>query len=264
MAIGACSALLSALGMAPAGPSGRWLGQDGHDLVGTSPKAGPSDVQDLHFALGGLPPGAKVVAATVTGAGGGEWKFGHVVAGVAGPGREGPRRLDGRRLHRAVPAAETGRTFEIQLTFDDGRRSGDDPPIRGGRGGPSAPHALGTRLEARWVGQARRDLVGPGPNAGPDGLADAHVALARLGTKSEVRTIAVAGPGGLRWEFGPNPEVLPAPSWSAARPTRPAPTCSSTRRATSRARASSSRSRTPTARPTPRPWPPGSATRSGR
>lgn len=197
--------LVAALGPAPAGPAGRWLGQDGHDLVGTAPTPGPSDVQDIHFHLTGLPPGAKVASATVRAAGGGEWKLGGppgswLALVVKAPG------ASSADVYIEPYQAETGRTFEIGLTFDDGRST--TIVVRGGK----ADHRLrmpSSRLEARWVGQDRRDLVGPGPNAGPDGVQDAHIALGRLAARADVRSILIEGPGGQRWQFGPNPEALP-------------------------------------------------------
>ena len=203
--IGVWLGLVLALEPAPAGPMGRWIGQDGHDLVGTSPTPGPSDVQDVHFVLGGLPQRSKVVAATVRAEGGGEWKLG----GPAGSWlalvdkRTGSSTAD---VYIEPYQVETGRSYEIQLTFDDGRSA--TIPVRGGRADPKL-RMPSARMEARWVGQDRRDLVGPGPNAGPDGVQDVHLALSRLGQKSEVRSILITGPGGLRWEFGPNPEAFP-------------------------------------------------------
>ncbi len=203
--IGAWAWIVVALGPAPAGPSGRWVGQDGHDLVDKAAGPGASTVQDLHFVLHGLPAGAKIVSGTVHGEGGGEWKFG------------GP---PGSWLALAVQPAgsstadvyiepyqiETGRWFEFQLVFDNGRST--TVQVRGGKADPNL-RVPSARMEARWVGQDRRDLVGPGPNAGPDGLQDAHIALARLTPKAEVRSLLIAGPAGLRWQFGPNPEAFP-------------------------------------------------------
>ena len=40
---------------ATAQPAGRWLGQDGHDLVGGKPGPAKNDYQDIHIALKGLP-----------------------------------------------------------------------------------------------------------------------------------------------------------------------------------------------------------------
>ena len=55
-------------------PTGIWLGQDGHDLVGPSSTVGPSDVQDIHIALADL-PSKTITHATIVGYGGGEWDY---------------------------------------------------------------------------------------------------------------------------------------------------------------------------------------------
>lgn len=190
--------------LAGAAPTGRWIGQDGHDLVGTAPTPGPSGVQDMRFALHGLPAGSKVASASVRAEGGGEWKLG----GPAGSWLALVVKAPGSTtadVYIEPYQVETGRLFEIQLTFDDGRSA--TITVRGGK----ADHRLrvaSARMEARWVGQEKRDLVGPSPNAGPDGVQDAHISLARL-AKDEIRSVLVAGPDNLRWQFGPNHEAFP-------------------------------------------------------
>src|SRR4051794_37182163 len=49
---------------------GRWIGQDRHDYCGAPDAIKPNGYQDVHIALGGLPPGREVVAAWVYGHGG--------------------------------------------------------------------------------------------------------------------------------------------------------------------------------------------------
>jgi hypothetical protein len=200
--LGAWLGLLPLLG---AGPTARWIGQDGHDLVDKAPEPRPSGVQDLHFVLEGLPPGAKIVAGKVRADGGGEWTFGGppgswLALAVQPPG--------GTRADVYVEPyqVETGRWFDFQVVFADGR----DMTIRaqGGKADPNLRTAA-ARFEARWVGQDRRDLVGPSPNAGPDGVQDVHIALAKLAAKEEVRSILITGPGDLRWQYGPNAEAHP-------------------------------------------------------
>ena len=73
-------ALLLGLGMEVAaradasGPRGVWVGQDGHDFVGPSSTPGPSDVQDLHVRLLGLPP-ARDYDNHIDRLGGGRWVY---------------------------------------------------------------------------------------------------------------------------------------------------------------------------------------------
>jgi hypothetical protein len=188
-----------------AGPSGRWLGQDGHDFVGKAAAPGPSDIQDLHFAFAGLPAGARIVSGTVRADGGGEWKFGgppgswlaHAVQPPGGTTAD---------VYIEPYQLETGRGFDFGMVFEDGRET--TVRVLGGKADPNA-RVASARLEARWGGQDGRDVVGPNPNAGPDGIRDVHLGLARVAAKEEVRSILVAGPGALRWQFGPNPEGHP-------------------------------------------------------
>src|SRR5438045_1454531 len=55
------------------GFSVRWIGQDGQDHVGPNNRLEPSEVQDVHLALGGLDPRHEVVFVDVTAQGGGQW-----------------------------------------------------------------------------------------------------------------------------------------------------------------------------------------------
>ena len=47
----------------------------------------------------------------------------------------------------------------------------------------------------KWVGQDGQDRTGAGPNVGPDGFEDAHLTLAKLSPKAEIKSVEVAGPG---------------------------------------------------------------------
>jgi hypothetical protein len=103
-------------------PAGKWIGQDGQDLVGAAAGVGPSEVQDIHIALAGLPPKAKITFAKINPLGGGDW----VYQGAPGPWaaqivREaGSRRAD---LYLEPHQAETGRAFQVLLQFEDGRKA---------------------------------------------------------------------------------------------------------------------------------------------
>src|SRR3954447_19030217 len=52
-----------------------WIGQDGHDLVGPYSSPGPDDVQDLRFALAGLPANRAIIQANISGDKGGQWMY---------------------------------------------------------------------------------------------------------------------------------------------------------------------------------------------
>jgi hypothetical protein len=188
--------------VAAPGPSGVWIGQDGQDRVGPSSVAKPSDVQDIHIVLDGLPPGRAVVHAAISGEGADEWQY----KGKWGPWaavleqEPGSRRAD---LFIEPARVETGRRFTIKLRYDDGGSS--DLVVQGRRANPRL-WMPGAAFAAAWIGQEAGDCVGSGPGVGPDGLQDAHLALRGLSAGFEVKSLLVEGPAGTRWRFGINAE----------------------------------------------------------
>jgi hypothetical protein len=171
--IGAVLAIASGAEGSPGEPTGRWIGQDGHDLVGCFANPGKSDIQDLHFVLQGLPARARIVSAVVHGGGGGEWKF------------NGPPNSWLALIEKAPGATtadvyvepyivEKGRLFEFQLTYDDGSKGVCF--VQGGKADPNLRTAA-ARMEVRWIGQDGSDRATTSPNVGPDGLQDVHLAL---------------------------------------------------------------------------------------
>jgi hypothetical protein len=185
-------------------PAARWIGQDGHDLVGPSPAPAPApnDVQDVRIALSGLPPNRKVVGAVVQGLGGGEWRFNEPgnswrAEFVRTPGSPSAD------LYFEVGGPENGRNYTVRLRFDDGRTL--ELPVRGGRADPNLRMPTAA-LGASWTGQDGRDRVGRGPSVGPDGLQDVALSLRGLSPKAEIEAVAVDAPGLPGWRSGTNPE----------------------------------------------------------
>ena len=187
------------------GLTGRWLGQDRHDRTGDRAKLGPNGVQDIHLAIGGVPPRLEVASVVVSGYGGDQWDF--------------PRRGDEHAftivLERKPRApvidlfiepnrVETGREFSVKVMVNAGSTA--DVNVKGGKADPNArmPDAA---LAARWVGQEKADHTGLGPGVGPDGFQDAAIALTRLAGREKIKSVLVEGPGGLKWAHGPNPEA---------------------------------------------------------
>lgn len=199
--------LIGPAAVAIAAPAGRWVGQDGHDLVGQFAKPGKSDIQDIRLAISGLPPRARIVATTVKADGGGEWKAdgaerSWMALVVRGPGGASAD------VYIEPYQAETGRTFFVELTCEGGQVV--TVPVAGGRADPNLRTAS-ARMEARWAGQDRHDHATSSPNVGPDGIQDVHLVLKKLALKDkdDVKSIVVVGPGDLRWAYGPNPDAHP-------------------------------------------------------
>lgn len=182
--------------------SARWLGQDRHDYCGHRESIKPNGYQDVHIAISGLSPRREIVAAWVTGYGGGEWQYRGVQNhhGVVIQRKPGATSAD---LFLEPYQVETGREINLRLKFDDGTET--TSTFRGGRANPDfrMPDAA---LAAKWAGQERRDQAGIGPGVGPDGLQDAKIVLTKLPTTEKIASVLLEGPGGARWAFGPNPQ----------------------------------------------------------
>jgi len=182
-------------------PTGRWVGQRGHDRVGPSSKVAPSGVQDIEILLDRLPPRATIKTATIRGQGGDEWVYN---------GRYGPwaadlvRSSDGRQalLFLEPTRDETGRSFQIELEFQGGQSTSFY--VNGGRASKNLrmPEA---QLQANWAGLDGSDHTGPSPAVGPDGFQDARIDLNRLMTDHDVTAVNLQAPDGTRWAYGTNP-----------------------------------------------------------
>lgn len=195
----------------------RWVGQDGHDVVGAHPGPAGNDYQDIHWTLRGLPPRRAIAHAVLRGHGGGEWAT------------DKPRGTDlivvVRRpnsptadLYVEPFGPEAGREFEIHVRLD----TGEDlvAYAQGGKANPNlrAKGAAGPTLQ--WAGPAGVDRVGLTPSVGPDGVEDVRLRVAGLSARSPVRsaTLTAKGSAGVAWAAGLNPdghrnaEFLPDPS----------------------------------------------------
>ena len=122
----------------------------------------------------------------------------------------GPPRPGTFDLYLESYQKETGREFELKWKLDNGQAGGlyfpggkADPSLRLGGGG----------IEAKWVGPwlgggPAPDRTNPGINVGPDGVADAHILIAKLPPQAEIREVAISLPGAKEptWRSGLNPE----------------------------------------------------------
>ena len=193
--------------LAGSSPAATWIGQDGHDLVGYSSRPGGNGVQDIHIALTGLPADRTITAADVAGLGGGDWQYAGPPSSwladiVRAPG------ATAADLYIEPYQQDSGRPYNISLTFDDGSTA--NFWVTGGPVDPNLrmPQAA---LQATWIGQDGHDLTGAGPGVGPDGIQDAHLTIAGLSTADAIAGLAVAGPGGEAWQYGPDPQA----AWNA-------------------------------------------------
>lgn len=163
---------------------------------------GPSDVQDIHILLGGLPRDRTITFARIAPLGGGEWLF-HGPAGPACALIEREPGSPSADLYLEPYQEETGRPFLLTLQFDDGQKA--EFGVEGGAADPNL-RMPGAAMEASWVGQKDVDRVGTGPSVGPDGLIDAQIGLNRLSKGVEIVGVEVLGPGGSEWHSGANPK----------------------------------------------------------
>jgi hypothetical protein len=189
------------------GASAIWLGQDGHDLVGPSSTPGPDGIQDIDIELEGLPTNLSIVKADIVGAGGGEWTYN----GISGAWAAALVQIPGGStadLYFEPYQVETGRSFSITLTYSDGSTA--QVSLQGGTANPNL-WMPGFGVTATWIGQDGQDWTGNGPDVGPDGIQDIHVALSNLATNVAITSVTVSDALGDTWQSG----LDPGPFWNA-------------------------------------------------
>ena len=180
----------------------RWVGQDGHDLVGKNPGPAGDDYQDIHLVVRGIAPRRKVVHALVRGYGGGEWSTDkpqgqYLVVVVRKPN------ATTADLYIAPYMAEVGRDFEVHLKYDTGEEV--VAYVRGGKADPNL-RVGGKGMTVAWLGPDGSDRVGLTPSVGPDGLEDVRLGFANLTAGGKIKAVTVEGPGRVAWASGLNPE----------------------------------------------------------
>ena len=161
-------------------------------------------MQDIHIALTGLPAGRTVVSADIQGLGGGDWQY----QGGFGPWDALVLKQPGATtgdVFLEPYQVETGRPFSVVLTYDDG--SVDATWVNGGAADPNL-RMPSAKLSVASASQDGRDLVGVGPDVGPDGLQDLHLHLTGLSAGVDVSGITVTSGAGDSWADGNNPAGL--------------------------------------------------------
>ncbi len=181
-------------------PTGQWIGQDLQDFVGRSSTPQPNGIQDIRITLKNLPVDREIVSADVRGHGGGHW----VYQGSPGPWAAALiRSEDATRADLFIEPyqVETGRTFSVDLQYDDGTKA--QVYFAGGEADPIL-RMPAVKAQAHWIGQDGTDRVGNGVAVGPDGFQDARISLSNLSADVEIQRILIQGPSGLAWQYGTN------------------------------------------------------------
>ncbi len=183
----------------------RWVGQNGHDLVGRSSDPGPSGIQDIQITLEGLSAKLSVESLEVRGFGGGLWSYQSLNNAWAAAFVQEPGTTEAA-LFIEPYQIEVGREFSVRVWYSDG--STTQVFLDGGTADPDLRMPEATAV-ASWIGQNGDDRVGPGPSVGPDGIQDAVIALSNLTEEVEVDRILIdGGPIGLSWATGTNQVAL--------------------------------------------------------
>ncbi len=181
----------------------KWVGQDGKDLVGGEPGGPrPSDYQDIHIAVKGVPPARPIAEVVVKGGGGGEWSTKHTTRSAAALVR--PPKGNVFDVYIEPYQRENGREFELHVKYPDGSESVVYFP--GGKADPNL-RAPGSGAEVKWLGQDGKDRTTLGATVGPDGAEDVHLGIAKIPPGATVKAVEVASsPGGTTWNSGFNPK----------------------------------------------------------
>lgn len=201
--------------------SALYLGQDGHDYVGTEGtlvQQSPNDYQDVHIRLDGLSrPASSVVSVQVSRYGGGGWAW--TPSGGKNamflPDPSNPQAGDlffepyfadpaGTYYEAIIVQYADGTTEKTQTTST----AAVDPNLRMPR----------TQVSATFLGQDGQDWTGATIAVGPDGIQDVHLALANLsyGASASVTVTAATNPP-RTWQAGVNPNGY----WNAELLNRP-------------------------------------------
>ncbi|AGA26191.1 right-handed parallel beta-helix repeat-containing protein [Singulisphaera acidiphila] len=183
------------------GPTGRWLGQDGHDLVSPSTTLEPNGYQDIHIQLVGLPAQRAIKTVEIRPDGGfwssdrssNSWR-------IAAERSPGSTTAD---LYFENEHPEKGRTFQIKIDYKDGMVA--NLSVRGGRSNPNL-RMPGTMPTVRWAGQDGQDFTAAELGVGPDGYQDARLTLEKLDPKATIKGVVLDAGEGVRWHVGINPE----------------------------------------------------------
>lgn len=184
------------------GLTASWFGQNAQDHVGPYRTLKPDGIQDIQIRLSDIPAHRAILSAELLGLGGSHWVYNtpgnhwaaallHTPGATVGDLFVGPDRL------------ETGRPFNLIVTFDDGSRA--DVWFQGGSADPNLrmPDAS---LNATWVGQSLLDRTGLGPAVGPDGRIDAEIRLTGLAANNPIVSARLSDSLGREWVYGLNHE----------------------------------------------------------
>src|SRR4051812_28775287 len=119
MAAASWTIALSLALVSAGGPTGQWLGQDGHDLVSTSITLEPNGYQDIHVSLSGLDPRRAIKTIEISPPEGGLWSS-DLSSGdwkIAVERSPGSRTAD---LYFEADRAANGGSYQIKLVYQNG------------------------------------------------------------------------------------------------------------------------------------------------
>ncbi|WP_165068516.1 discoidin domain-containing protein [Paludisphaera rhizosphaerae] len=198
-----------------------YLGQDGHDYVGTEGtlvQQSPNDYQDVHIRLTGMSqPASSVVSVQVQRFGGGAWSWSTSGGKNAMFLPDSTNSQVGDVFFEPYFADPAGTNYQaIIVRYANGSTeatqvystSAVDPNLR----------MPGTQVTATFLGQDGQDWTASTIAVGPDGYQDVHIALAHLsyGASATVTVTAATNPP-RTWQTGVNPNG----SWNAELLNRP-------------------------------------------
>lgn len=172
------------------------LNQDGGDLVGHSGNSGPDGIQDEHIQLTGLNPTLAVTSVGLSGPG----IYYEYNAPFGSNNTDGWARAElvrqglapvGDFYFELNQGMSPNTQFSITVVYSNGS---SQTATFSGVSVPSNPNAPMPSLFATSLNQDGVDLVGQGPNSGPDGTQDVDILIGGLNTALGVTSVFVQGP----------------------------------------------------------------------
>ncbi|MHC5541810.1 hypothetical protein ACYOEI_26630, partial [Singulisphaera rosea] len=202
-----------------------WVGQDGHDFVGTGTTR-PNDYQDVHLQLTGLKTDAQgnnvpiqsISLVRFSGGEGATYLLNNPAGSSGYLAYTGPGTAD--FYYDPIQADPAGTLFDqFIITYATGS---ENDPFQIPAGATTVNPNLrmpDSKLSVQWLGQDGQDWTGPGLAAGPDGYQDLHLAISNISQQgspfspSTLEIILTTNPanpdaaGATTWRYGSNQDA---------------------------------------------------------